>query len=93
MKKPSEVQQQAPRSNRRNDQARESTQPDPELALYGRAIELFNAGQFQPAKEAFEKLAAARNRDLAHSAELRIRMCERRLALKAAEIRLRRWLS
>jgi hypothetical protein len=78
---PSNVQEQAPRENRRGEQAKELTPLDLELALYGRAIELFNAGQFQPAKEAFEKLAAARNRDLAHSARLRIRMCEQRLAL------------
>ena len=53
---------------------------DPELVVYEEAIRLFNAGQFQAAKEAFAELANARNRDLAHSAELRIRMCEQRLA-------------
>ena len=41
-----------------------------------RAIALFHAGRFQAAKEVFAELAGARNRDLAHSAELRIRICE-----------------
>jgi hypothetical protein len=59
--------------------AKKVIRPDPELSIYERAIALFNAGQFQAAKEAFTELAVARNRDLAHSAELRIRMCEKRL--------------
>jgi len=53
---------------------------DQELATYERAIELFNAGQFRAAKETFMQLTNARNRDLAHSADLRIRMCEQRLS-------------
>ena len=55
-------------------------QPDPDLIVFERAIALFNAGRFQAAKEAFAELAVARNRDLAHSATLRIRVCEQRLA-------------
>jgi hypothetical protein len=55
-------------------------QSDPELIIFERGIVLFNAGQFQAAKEAFAKLAVARNRDLAHSATLRMRMCDQRLA-------------
>ncbi|MEY2395856.1 MAG: hypothetical protein QOF94_2201 [Acidobacteriaceae bacterium] len=59
---------------------KESIQPDPELIVFERAIALFNAGRFQSAKDAFAELTVARNRDLAHSATLRIRMCEQRLA-------------
>ena len=55
-------------------------QSDPDLIVFERAIALFNAGRFQAAKEAFAELAVARNRDLAHSATLRIRVCEQRLA-------------
>lgn len=55
-------------------------QSDPELIIFERGIALFNAGQFQAAKEAFAKLAVARNRDLAYSATLRTRMCDQRLA-------------
>src|SRR5258708_8561133 len=55
-------------------------QPDPDLIVFERAIALFNAGRFQAAKEAFAELALARNRDLAHSATLRIRVCYQRLA-------------
>ncbi len=58
----------------------ESIQPDPDLIIFERAIALFNAGRFQAAKDAFAELAVAHNRDLAHSATSRIRMCEQRLA-------------
>ena len=55
-------------------------QSDPDLIVFERAIALFNEGRFQAAKEAFAELAVARNRDLAHSATLRIRVCDQRLA-------------
>jgi hypothetical protein len=70
-RKPERIRQQA-----RN----EPVQSDPELIIFERAIALFNAGRFQAAKDAFAELTVARNRDLAHSATLRIRMCEQRLA-------------
>ena len=70
-RKPEKVRQQA---------HKELIQPDPELIIFERAIALFNAGRFQAAKDAFAELAVARNRDLAHSATSRIRMCEQRLA-------------
>jgi TolA-binding protein len=72
-RKPKQVRKQGPKLNRTRG---EVTQPDAELLIYDRAIALFNAGRFQAAKEAFAQLAVARNRDLAHSAELGIRMCE-----------------
>jgi len=58
-----------------------SAQADPDMQAYGRAIELFNAGRFQAAKEAFSKHLAASNRDLAYSAEQRMKICEQRLTL------------
>ena len=60
------------------------TQPDSELLIYDRAIELFNAGQFQGAKELFIKLVVASNSDLAHTAGLRVRMCDQRLTALGA---------
>ena len=59
---------------------KELVQLDPDLIIFERAIALFNAGRFQAAKESFAELAVARNRDLAHSATLRIRMCDQGLA-------------
>lgn len=79
LRKPEKIRQLAPTSAR-DAAKKEVSQPDPELFIYERAIVLFNAGRFQAAKEAFAKLTGARNRDLALSAELRIRMCEKRLA-------------
>jgi hypothetical protein len=64
----------------RQQPPQEYIQSDPDLIIFERAIALFNAGRFQSAKEAFAQLAIARNRDLAHSAALRIRMCDQRLA-------------
>lgn len=89
LKKSDKLRQPAPESKRTS--ARNMTQPeqdpDPELFIYERAIELFNTGQFQAAKEKFAELTTARNRDLAHSAEWRIRICEQRLApARSAEI-------
>jgi hypothetical protein len=78
-RKPHKVRKQVPKSNRTSEEAKDVTLPDPELLIYDRAIALFNAGRFQAAKEVFAELAVARNRDLARSAELRIRMCEQRL--------------
>ena len=79
LKTPVKAGQPSPKSKGRKDETKEVTQPDPELVIYERAIEPFNAGRFQAAKDTFAELADARNRDLAHSAELRIRMCEQRL--------------
>ena len=56
------------------------TQVDPELVAYAQAIQLFNTGRFEAAKAKFAGLTNAQNRELAHNAELRIRMCEQRLA-------------
>jgi hypothetical protein len=80
LKKPDKVGQKAPKPNRRIDEVEETKQPDPDLGIYERAIGLFNEGSFQAAKETFAELAGSSNRNLAHSAEMRIRICEQRLA-------------
>ncbi len=49
------------------------------MEAYDRAIELFNAGRYQAAKDVLSKLVSAPNRDLAHTAELRMKICEQRL--------------
>ena len=52
---------------------------NPDLHLFGRAMELFNACNFQAAREFFLTLTNTANRDLAYSAGLRVKMCNRRL--------------
>lgn len=52
---------------------------DPDLQLYERALDLFNEGNFQAAREAFLTLANSTNRTLADNARSRVNMCERRL--------------
>jgi hypothetical protein len=52
---------------------------NPDLHLHGRAIEVFNPGNFQAARESFLTLTNSTNRDLAYSAGLRVKMCNRRL--------------
>jgi hypothetical protein len=56
-----------------------SADSDPDMEAYDRAIELFNAGRYQAAKDVLVKLVSAPNRDLAHTAELRMKICEQRL--------------
>jgi hypothetical protein len=52
---------------------------NPALHLYERAMELFNACNFQVARESFLRLTNSTNRDLVYSAGLRVKMCNRRL--------------
>jgi hypothetical protein len=80
LRQPAKTRQPVPESKRTRGEVVRATKPDPELVVFDQAIALFNAGWFQAAKEAFAALVAARNRDLAHSARLRICICERRLA-------------
>jgi hypothetical protein len=84
LRQPSKPRQPVPESKRTREDAVRATKPVPELVVFDQAIALFNAGRFQAAKEAFAELVAARNRDLAHSAQLRIRICEQRLAPSAS---------
>jgi hypothetical protein len=80
LKEPGGIGKRASQASRRIKDVEVAKESDPEMIVYSRAIVLFNTGQFQAAKEAFTELAGARNRDLAHSAELRIRMCDRRIS-------------
>lgn len=48
------------------------------------AARLFNAGQFQSAHELFRQAARGPSREMAHSALLKARMCQRRLESSAA---------
>jgi hypothetical protein len=52
---------------------------NPDLHLYERAMELFNACNFQAARESLLTLTNSTNRDLAYSAGLRVKMCDRKL--------------
>ena len=52
---------------------------NPDLHLYEHAMELFNACNFQAARESFLTLTNSANRDLSYSAGLRVKMCNRRL--------------
>ena len=56
-----------------------SATENPDLHLYERAMELFNACNFQAARESFLTLTNSTNRDLAYSAGQRVKMCNRRL--------------
>jgi hypothetical protein len=52
---------------------------NPDLHLYERAMELFKARNFQPAREYFLTLTNSANPNWAYSAGLRAKMCNRRL--------------
>src|SRR5436190_6152427 len=83
-RKPATVKQKKPESGRAPVVTPHgSAQSDPDILAFGRAIELFNAGRFQAAKQALAKLVSAPDRNLAYSAELRIRICEQRLTQRA----------
>ncbi len=51
-----------------------------DLQVYERAMALFNSGDFTKAKEMFGTLKGSSNLGLAHAAESRRLMCDRRLA-------------
>jgi hypothetical protein len=52
---------------------------DPEAKTFDQAMELFNAGRFEAAKQILELLLETHNLQLAHVVKLRILMCEQRL--------------
>jgi Tfp pilus assembly protein PilF len=61
-----------------------------QLKLFEQAVRHFHARKFAEARELFEKAQSGPNREMAHNAELHIRMCDRRLEkpkvdLKTAE--------
>lgn len=63
-----------------------------QLKSFEQAVRLFHTRKFSEAREAFGKATGGPNREMAHNAELHIRMCDRRLEkavvdLKTAEER------
>ena len=61
-----------------------------QLKAFENAVRLFHTAKFAEARELFAKAVAGPNREMAHNAQLHIRMCERRLQkpvidLKTAE--------
>jgi Flp pilus assembly protein TadD len=58
--------------------------PQEQAELFDRAIESFRAGGFAQAKRLFERAAAGPVREMAHSARVHARICERRMGEAAA---------
>jgi len=58
-----------------------------QLKSYEQAVRLFHIRKFAEARELFRKAHAGPNREMAHNAELHIRMCDRRLETPAVEFR------
>lgn len=50
-----------------------------QLQSYERGMRLFHAGQFREARDQFLQSLVGPERDIAHRAELHVRMCDRRL--------------
>ena len=61
--------------------AEPSVNRDKQVQFYERAMELFHAGDFATAKDAFEAAIAGPSREMAHSARVYQRVCERRLGV------------
>lgn len=58
-----------------------------QLKLFEQAVRLFHARNFREARELFEKAQNGPNREMAHNAELHIRMCDRRLERPAVDLK------
>jgi len=56
------------------------TQRDLEIREYAKAMGFFAEQRYEVARPLFLQLAAAGNGDIAHTARMRLRMCEQRLA-------------
>jgi hypothetical protein len=56
------------------------TQRDFEILEYAKAMGFFDEQRYEVARPLFLQLAAAGNGDIAHTALMRLRMCEQRLA-------------
>jgi hypothetical protein len=52
---------------------------DPDAKTFDQAMELFNAGRFEAARQMLTPLLETHNLQLAHAVKLRILMCEQRL--------------
>jgi hypothetical protein len=56
----------------------DSNQRSKDLSVFSRAVGLFNAGNFEEAKQLFDQLAGIPDASLADAARSRARICERR---------------
>ena len=58
-----------------------------QLKFFEQSVRLFHTRKFAEARELFEKARSGPNREMAHNAELHIRMCDRRLEQPAVDLR------
>jgi len=58
-----------------------------QLKSFEQAIRLFNARKFAQARELFAKAAAGPNREMAHNADLHVRMCDARLEKPVVQLK------
>jgi tetratricopeptide (TPR) repeat protein len=63
--------------------------PQQQLKLFEQAIRAFRAGKFGPARELFGDVIKGPSKEMAHNAELHVRMCDRRLEKPPMEFRTR----
>jgi tetratricopeptide (TPR) repeat protein len=62
-------------------------QAQAQLKSFEQGIKLLHAGKYNEAKPLFAQAAAGPNREMAHNADLHVRMCDRRLEKPALEFR------
>jgi tetratricopeptide (TPR) repeat protein len=62
-------------------------QAQAQLKSFEQGIKLLHAGKFNEAKPLFVQAASGPNREMAHNADLHVRMCDRRLEKPALEFR------
>ncbi|MDX2150824.1 MAG: hypothetical protein SFV54_08810 [Bryobacteraceae bacterium] len=58
-----------------------------QIDLYSEAVRFFQEGKYQDALTAFGRVAAGPNREVSHSAQLHVRMCEQRLSKEKPELK------
>ncbi|HBY59651.1 MAG TPA: hypothetical protein DEH78_07490 [Solibacterales bacterium] len=58
-----------------------------QVDAFGAAMRLFHAAQYQEALAAFARVGQGPNREMAHSAQLHVRMCEQRLSKGKPELK------
>ncbi len=58
-----------------------------QLKFFEQAVRLFHTRKFAEARELFEKATAGPNREMAHNAELHVRMCDRRLEKPVVDLK------
>lgn len=58
-----------------------------QLKSFEQAVHLFHARKFAEARDQFSKATDGPNREMAHNAQLHIRMCDRRLVTPSVELR------